>query len=157
MPLKKITEADLLGKGIIPLPPRPGLGAKPLQSRFDQLAREVIVPVLNENVGEQEPINRQVPQAVEDSSYARSKSNEAYQIAKKALTATQEGGGFVFSPVTGLRVTVQAAFNDLYGLLRLNSVTAAEYASYNLTAEQYASYQMTARQYSLEAKTILGG
>ena len=157
MPLKKITEADLLGKGIIPLPPRPGIGAKPLQSRFDQLAREVIVPVLNENVGEQEPINKQVPQAVEDSSYARGKSNEACQIAKKALTATEEGGGFVFSPVTGLRVTVQSAFNDLYDLLRQNGVTAAEYASYNLTAEQYTSYQMTARQYSMEAKTILGG
>lgn len=43
----KITGADLSGKGVIGLPDAPGLAIRDMQSKFDEIAIDVIVPKHN--------------------------------------------------------------------------------------------------------------
>jgi hypothetical protein len=46
----KITDEDLQNKGVIGLPDTPGLSTSEMQAKFEQTAREVIVPKLNQLV-----------------------------------------------------------------------------------------------------------
>lgn len=50
MAFTKITDEDLLNKGVIGLPDTPGLSTSEMQAKFEQTAREVIVPKLNQLV-----------------------------------------------------------------------------------------------------------
>jgi len=50
--LRKITAEDLSGKGVIGLADTPGLSANELQRRFEETAREIIIPAYNELVEE---------------------------------------------------------------------------------------------------------
>lgn len=52
MALKKITDADLEGKGVRGQPDVPGLTAEEMQRAVEQIVREVVIPVLNGNVDE---------------------------------------------------------------------------------------------------------
>ena len=52
MALKKITDADLEGKGIRGQPDVPGLTAEEMQRAVEQIVREVVIPILNGNVDE---------------------------------------------------------------------------------------------------------
>ena len=47
MAYKKITEADLLGIGLIGIPDTPGLSTEEMQEKFEETAREVIIPAFN--------------------------------------------------------------------------------------------------------------
>ena len=47
MKYKKITEADLQGIGVIGLPDTPELSCEDMQAKFEQTAREVIIPAHN--------------------------------------------------------------------------------------------------------------
>lgn len=47
MAFTKITDEDLLNKGVIGLPDTPGLSTSEMQAKFEQTAREVIVPKFN--------------------------------------------------------------------------------------------------------------
>jgi hypothetical protein len=44
---KKITETDLLNKGVLGLPDTPELSAVEMQTKFEEVAREVIIPAFN--------------------------------------------------------------------------------------------------------------
>lgn len=50
MAFTKITDEDLQNKGVIGLPDTPGLSTSEMQAKFEQTAREVIVPKLNQLV-----------------------------------------------------------------------------------------------------------
>ena len=50
MAFTKITDGDLLNKGVIGLPDTPGLSTSEMQAKFEQTAREVIVPKFNQLV-----------------------------------------------------------------------------------------------------------
>lgn len=50
MAFTKITDEDLKNKGVIGLPDTPGLSTSEMQAKFEQTAREVIVPKLNQLV-----------------------------------------------------------------------------------------------------------
>lgn len=52
MAFTKITDEDLLNKGVIGLPDTPGLSTSEMQAKFEQTAREVIVPMFNQLVDE---------------------------------------------------------------------------------------------------------
>ena len=52
MALKKITDADLEGKGVRGQPDVPGLTAEEMQRAVEQIVREVVIPILNGNVDE---------------------------------------------------------------------------------------------------------
>ena len=47
MNFKKITETDLLNRGVLGLPDTPGLTTRDMQAKFDELVREVMVPKFN--------------------------------------------------------------------------------------------------------------
>lgn len=47
MAYKKITEADLLGIGLIGIPDTPGLSTEEMQEKFEETARKVIIPTFN--------------------------------------------------------------------------------------------------------------
>lgn len=49
MALEKITEARIANRGILPLADIPGLESNEMKRRFDELVREVVVPVINKN------------------------------------------------------------------------------------------------------------
>lgn len=48
MAFNKITNADLVGKGVVGLPDVPGLSTGAMQAKFDELALDVIVPAYND-------------------------------------------------------------------------------------------------------------
>lgn len=52
MAFTKITDEDLKDKGVIGLPDTPGLSTSEMQAKFEQTAREVIVPMFNQLVDE---------------------------------------------------------------------------------------------------------
>lgn len=52
MAFTKITDEDLQNKGVIGLPDTPGLSTSEMQAKFEQTAREVIVPMFNQLVDE---------------------------------------------------------------------------------------------------------
>lgn len=52
MAFKKITEADLVNKGVIGLPDTPGMTTDEIQKKFDEIALDVIVPAHNALIDE---------------------------------------------------------------------------------------------------------
>lgn len=50
MALREITAADLQGKGVTFLPDVPGLPAEQMQAKFEEVVREVVIVIFNENV-----------------------------------------------------------------------------------------------------------
>lgn len=52
MAFTKITDGDLKDKGVIGLPDTPGLSTSEMQAKFEQIAREVLVPKFNQLVDE---------------------------------------------------------------------------------------------------------
>lgn len=62
----------------------------------------------------------------------------------------------VWNPVKGTITSVQMAINDLYSLLRYDSLTAEEYDLMELTAQEYDDFQMSAFDYDNYAKNIFG-
>ena len=50
MELRKITDRDLLGKGVIGMADTPNLSARAMQEKVEEIVRTVVIPVINENV-----------------------------------------------------------------------------------------------------------
>ena len=50
MSFTKITDADLVGKGVTGLPDTPGLSTTEMQKKFDELSKDVIIPAFNKVV-----------------------------------------------------------------------------------------------------------
>lgn len=50
MTLKKITEADLAGKGVIGMADTPNLSAREMQEKVEEVVRDVVIPFFNANV-----------------------------------------------------------------------------------------------------------
>ena len=50
MTLRKITENDLAGKGVVGMADVPGLSARELQQKVEEIVRQVVIPVYNENL-----------------------------------------------------------------------------------------------------------
>ena len=46
--INKITEADLINKGVVGLPDVPGLTTIEMQNKFEEISRDVIIPRFNE-------------------------------------------------------------------------------------------------------------
>lgn len=49
MGLRKITEADLTGRGVIGMADTPNLSARRMQEKVEEVVRSVVIPVMNEN------------------------------------------------------------------------------------------------------------
>lgn len=54
MAFKKITEADLSGKGVVGQADVPGLQPREMQEKIEEIVREVVIPAMNENIEEAE-------------------------------------------------------------------------------------------------------
>lgn len=178
MALRKITDADLAGKGITPLAPRPGLGAKELQKRFDQLSKDVVAVIFNQNVTEQETINIVVPVAmstatrgVNDAATAQAVANTAHIDAVKALSKAEsavvvsENAEKVSSDankkaeqalyaVTGGAALVTSPPTGIYGTAQqaLNDLYDMMRVG-GITADEYAACQLTADGYASYSMT----
>ncbi|MBR4036563.1 MAG: hypothetical protein IKJ05_07530, partial [Oscillospiraceae bacterium] len=50
MELKKITDADLQGVGVIGMEDTPNLSALEMQKKVEEVVREVVIPAINANV-----------------------------------------------------------------------------------------------------------
>ena len=48
MAFNKITDADLVGKGVIGLPDTPNLSTTEMQNKFEETSRNVVIPKINE-------------------------------------------------------------------------------------------------------------
>ena len=48
MAFNKITDADLVGKGVIGLPDTPNLSTTEMQNKFEETSRDVDTPKINE-------------------------------------------------------------------------------------------------------------
>ncbi|MBR5521124.1 MAG: hypothetical protein IKU54_03920 [Oscillospiraceae bacterium] len=52
MALKKITDSDLAGKGVVGMADTPGLSAREMQEKVEEVVRSVVIPFFNANVDE---------------------------------------------------------------------------------------------------------
>lgn len=102
MNFTKITEEDLLNKGVFGLPDTPGLTTQQMQEKFDELSKDVIIPKLNALIEELEPIKsiERVSDSVEESDKSiptgnavkKLVDNKANELAKKPVY--KSAGGF---------------------------------------------------------------
>ena len=69
MDFTKITEEDLLNKGVFGLPDTPDLSTQDMQEKFDEISKDVIIPKINALIDELETIKsiEKVADSVEDS------------------------------------------------------------------------------------------
>lgn len=102
MNFTKITEEDLLNKGVFGLPDTPGLTTQQMQEKFDELSKVVIIPKFNALIEELEPIKsiERVSDSVEESDKSiptgnavkKLVDNKANELAKKPVY--KSAGGF---------------------------------------------------------------
>ncbi|MBR5874824.1 MAG: hypothetical protein IKY90_08860, partial [Oscillospiraceae bacterium] len=50
MKLRKITETDLQGVGVVGMADSPNLSARQMQEKVEEVVRAVVIPVINENI-----------------------------------------------------------------------------------------------------------
>ena len=156
MPLKKIAQADMAGKGIVPLPARPGLGAKSLQVKFDELVKDVVASIFNQNVDTQEPLNALIPGAYENSRTALKNSTSAYDYAKKAFEAVLDGGdALVQNPVQGTLTSVGAALWDVFLFLSPGPILPEDFDARGIVPEVFDAKSIDPLMFDTNAKTIL--
>lgn len=60
MPLKRITEEELIGKGVLGQADVPALTVEEMQYSVEEIARDVIIPTINVNASYQDEVNAQV-------------------------------------------------------------------------------------------------
>jgi hypothetical protein len=102
MNFTKITEEDLLNKGVFGLPDTPGLTTQEMQKKFDELSKDVIIPKFNALIEELGPIKsiERVSDSVEESDKSiptgnavkKLVNNKANELAKKPVY--KSAGGF---------------------------------------------------------------
>jgi hypothetical protein len=85
MNFTKITEEDLLNKGVFGLPDTPGLTTQQMQEKFDELSKDVIIPKFNSLIDELELLKniKKVSDTVED-------SNESIPTGKAVTELVKE-------------------------------------------------------------------
>lgn len=112
MNINKITNADLENKGVIGLPDIPALSTAEMQRKFEETARDVIIPKVNEiidNSYSKTEVNSQINQKVQeigagDMSKAVYDANDngIVDIAEKAFSDSQ-GNSIIdtYATITG--------------------------------------------------------
>ena len=154
--LRKILESDLSGRGVIPLPDRPTIGAQPLKAKFDQLVTDVIVPITNQNVDTQEPLNALIPGAYENSRTALKNSTSAYDYAKKAFEAVLDGGdALVQNPVRGTLTSVGTALWDVFLFFSPGPILPEDFDARGIVPEVFDGKNINPLMFDTNAKTIL--
>ena len=155
MALKKITDADMQGKGTTYLADRPNLGSTAiLKRKFEEIVRDSVIPIINKNVDEQEPINVQVPGAYENAKIAQKVSGEAYKKSVEALKAVSGGSVLVVNPVTGLTVSIQVALNEVYETVLMNAIKCGEYDAKAISCGEYDAKEISCGEYQMNGKII---
>lgn len=85
--MKKITETDLNGRGVLGQPDAPGLTAGEMQRKVEEIAREVIIPIFNEDMTAYETDKAATDLAIEE---IRRISSAADTKAGNALASLDE-------------------------------------------------------------------
>lgn len=110
MPLKKITENDLAGKGVRGQADVPGLSAEEMQIKVEEIVRDVVIPNINENVdncGESFATKEEAEQVLLTAGSVTSVFGRAGSITAKAGDYTPEQVGA--APENTLRAILQGA------------------------------------------------
>lgn len=91
MAFRKITEGDMLGKGNVGRPDTPGVSTAEMQRIMDELPREVLAPIFNENIEELERLD--LDTAVKSTGIKAIRLNEDKQLETSADGKTFEATG----------------------------------------------------------------
>ena len=91
MAFRKITEGDMLGKGNVGRPDTPGVSTAEMQRIMDELPREVLAPIFNENIEELERL--ELDTAVKSTGIKAIRLNEDKQLETSADGKTFEATG----------------------------------------------------------------
>ena len=91
MAFRKITEGDMLGKGNVGRPDTPGVSTAEMQRILDELPREVLAPIFNENIEELERL--ELDTAVKSTGIKAIRLNEDKQLETSADGKTFEATG----------------------------------------------------------------
>ena len=91
MAFRKITEGDMLGKGNVGRPDTPGVSTAEMQRIMDELPREVLAPIFNENIEELERL--ELDSAVKSTGIKAIRLNEDKQLETSADGKTFEATG----------------------------------------------------------------
>lgn len=85
--MRKITNTDLNGRGVLGQPDAPGLTASEMQRKVEEVAREVIIPIFNEDMSAYEADKAANELTVEE---IRQVSSAADSKAQNALASLDE-------------------------------------------------------------------
>lgn len=157
MALKKVTDSDLLSKGVTYLADRPRLGSTAtLKRKFEEILRDVMIPTFNQNVDEQSPLNALVPVTYENSSKALEASSSAYDYAKKAFEAVLDGGdALVQNPVQGTLTSVGQALWDVFLCFSPGPILPEDFDARRIVPEVFDAKSIDPLVFDTNAKTIL--
>ena len=145
----------MAGKGIVPLPARPGLGAKSLQVKFDELVKDVVASIFNQNVDAQEPINAGLDASFQLSNEAIKLSVAATAAANQALEASSGGSQPVDNPFRGVKTSVQTAILDQFFAWAPAPILPDEFDAKNILPENFDSMNIDPFIFDTRAKNIL--
>ena len=98
MALTKITEADLVNKGVVGLPDTPALSTMEMQEKFDEIALDVIVPKHNTLVDELEDLDVEHKVSSEAITNIRTNADMAIEVS------TDGGETYVGTASSGHRI-----------------------------------------------------
>lgn len=95
MELRKITEADLTGRGVIGMADTPNLSARRMQEKVEEVVRSVVIPVMNENA-EKTATKQDLADAVFNSG-AGDMQADFYDENKDGIVNRADNGLFVYT------------------------------------------------------------
>ena len=133
--MDKITEQDLANRGVKGLPDVPGLTTEEMQRKLEEIAREILIPKVNELVEGLNNANR----------------NLNSLIKTDTATVTTDASGNAMLPLSrdkilvsvdctsqnGVRCMTMTANNNWYVFTLANSLTFSPYANKSMTFKYY--------------------
>lgn len=156
MALKKVTDSDLLSKGVTYLADRPRLGSTAtLKRKFEEIVRDVIIPYFNQNVDTQEPINAEVNASFQLSNEAIGLSISAEDTARRALEASSGGNQIVQNPFRGVKTSVQTAILDQFFAWSPAPISPEEFDAKGILPETFDGMSIDPFDFDTNAKNIV--
>ena len=141
--LSKITDADLVGKGVTELPNIPGLEYKEMQRKFEEIIRDVVIPKFNAAI---EEINSTIYSNPDGANYLTEKSIvTTLDAISKELDASKVPSALA---IKDMRILFESIMDPIITITRLQDV---------LEDDRHGLYFVSARRIPADAVMVEHG
>ena len=127
MKLRKITETDLQGVGVVGMADTPNLSARQMQEKVEEVVRAVVIPVINENI-DYTATKQDLADAVYNAG-AGDMQAAAYDSNLDGIVNCADNGLFVYTHSTdgltgsGTNGKFKAAVTGIYTAIKVNGIS----------------------------------